>query len=294
MKKLQGVYPALVTPLTAEEEIDKAGMRKVARYCLDGGMTGVVVMGSTGEFPAMTEAMRQEAIEAVLEEVAGKAPVIVGCGEPGTRRTLAQVKHAAAMKADYVLVAVPYYFPLDQGAVIRHYTQVADAAELPVVMYNFPQMTKVAIAPETVAQLAAHPNIVGIKDSSGDFFGLQRYLALTAEADFSVMVGNPALGLAGYQMGAAGGIFAGGSLAPKLCVDVYKAYTNGDLAAAIKLQKQASRIPLMGAFGGAGPVIKAGLSKMGLCGSTTTAPLAVHPGQEEKIYAWMRTLGLPV
>jgi len=292
--KLQGVYPALVTALTPEEKVDQAGMRKVTRYCLDGGMTGVVVMGSTGEFPAMTETMRQEAIEAVMEEVAGKAPVMIGCGEPGTQRTIAQVKLAAETKAASVLVAMPYYFPLDQNAIIRHYTMVADASELPVVMYNFPQMTKVAIAPDTVAKLAQHPNIIGIKDSSGDFIGLQRYLALTSEAKFSVMVGNPALGLAGYQMGATGGIFAGGSLVPKLCADVYKAYVDGELLLAIELQKKASLIPLMGTFGGAAGVIKVGLSKMGICGATSTAPLAVNPGQEEKIYAWMRTLGLNV
>lgn len=292
--KLKGVYPALVTPLTAEEKVDPEGMRKVTRYCLEGGVHGVVVMGSTGEFPAMTEEMRRQAIDIVIDEVAGKVPVLIGCGEPGTQRTIEQVKHAASTQADGVLVAIPYYFPLDQAAVIRHYTMVADASELPVVLYNFPQMTKTAFTPDTVAKLAVHPNIIGVKDSSGDYWGTQRYIEETADGDFAVMLGNPALGLGGYQLGAKGGIFAGCSLAPKLCVDVYEAYDKGDLTAAIKLQKQASRIPLMGTFGGAASVIKVGLNKLGICGATTTAPLAVNPGQEDKIYAWMRTLGLPV
>jgi 4-hydroxy-tetrahydrodipicolinate synthase len=292
--ELKGVYPALVTPLTPDEKVDKAGMRKVARYCLDGGVHGVVVMGSTGEFPAMTETMRQDAIEAVLEEVAGKVPVLIGCGEPGTARTIAQVKYAATTKADGVLVAVPYYFPLDQAAVIRHYTMVADASTLPVVMYNFPQMTKIGMTPDTMAKLAAHPNIIGVKDSAGDYWGTQRFIQVTEGADFAVMLGNPALGLGTYQLGAKGGIFAGCSLAPKLCADVYNAFMKGDLPAAIKLQKQASLIPLIGTFGGNAAVIKFGLNKMGICDTTVTAPMALNPGQEEKMLTWMRSLGLPV
>ena len=290
--ELKGVYPALATPLTAEEQIDKKGMRNITRYCLDGGVHGVVVMGSTGEFPAMTDAMRVEAIDIVLDEVAGKVPVLIGCGEPGTQRTIAQVKHACSTKADGVLVALPYYFPLDQAAVIRHYTMVADASSLPVVMYNFPQMTKITMTPDTMAKLAAHPNIIGVKDSSGDFYNFQRFLDVTADLDFAVLSGNPTIGVSGYQLGAKGGIFAGCSLVPKLCADVYNAYIKGDLATAIALQKKASRIPMMGAFGGNAAVIKLGLSKLGICDATVSAPMALAGGQEDKIYAWMRTLGL--
>jgi len=292
--ELKGVYPALVTPLTPDEKVDKAGMKKVARYCLDGGVHGLVVMGSTGEFPAMTDAMRSDAIDSVLEEAAGKVPVLIGCGEPGTARTIAQVKHAATTKADGVLVAVPYYFPMDQAALIRHYTMVADASALPVVMYNFPQLTKSPMTPDTMAKLAAHPNIIGVKDSAGDYWGSQRFIHVTADADFAVMLGNPALGLGTYPLGAKGGIFAGCSLAPKLCADVYNAYMKGDMPAAIELQKKASLIPLIATFGNNAAVIKFGLNKMGICGTTVTAPLALNPGQDEKIIAWMRSLGLPV
>jgi hypothetical protein len=102
--------------------------------------------------------------------------------------------------------------------VIRHYEMVAEASELPVVIYNFPQMTKITMTSDTVARLAAHPNIIGVKDSAGDFIGMQRYIEATASMDFAVMTGTPALGLSAYQLGAKGGIFAGGSLAPGLCV----------------------------------------------------------------------------
>ena len=93
--ELKGVYPAMVTPLTPDENVDKAGMRKVVRYCLEAGVHGVVVLGSTGEFPAMTDAMRQDAIETVLDEVNGKVPVLIGCGDTGTKKTIKQVRVAA-------------------------------------------------------------------------------------------------------------------------------------------------------------------------------------------------------
>jgi 4-hydroxy-tetrahydrodipicolinate synthase len=272
--ELKGIYPAMVTPLTPDEQVDKAGMRKVIRYCLGAGVHGVVVMGSTGEFPAMTDAMRQDAIETVLDEINGKAPVVIGCGDTGTKKTLVQVK-------------------VDQVAVYRHFQIIADASTKPVVIYNFPQMTKIPVAPDTLGKLSAHPNIIGVKDSSGDFVNMQRFLEATPEK-FSIMCGNPAIGVAGYQLGAKGGIFAGGSLVPKLCVDVYEAWLRGDLKTAIALQKKASLIPLMTQFGGNAPVIKFGLHAMGICGPTAAAPMALNPGQEEKIFAWMRSLGLEV
>ncbi len=291
---LKGVYPAMVTPLSSGETVDKEAMRRVVRYCLEGGVHGLLVLGSTGEFPAMTETMRQEAIETTLDEAAGRVPVLIGCGEPGTRRTIDQVRAACRNKADGVVVAIPYYYPLDQDAVIRHYEMVADASELPVVIYNFPQMTKITMTPATVARLAVHPNIIGIKDSAGDFVNLQRYLDVSADADFAVMSGNPALGLSAYQLGAKGGIYAGCSLVPKLCADVYHLWTKGDLASAIALQKKASLIPLMGGFGPNSAVIKFGLNKLGICETTVTAPSGLPPGQEEKMLAWMRRLGLDV
>jgi 4-hydroxy-tetrahydrodipicolinate synthase len=292
--ELKGVYPAMATPLTPDEKVDKPGVRKLARYLLDGGVYGLVVLGSTGEFPAMTESMRREVIETALDEVNGKVPVLIGCGEPGTQRTIEQVNFAATTKADGVLVAVPYYFPLDQTAVIKHYQMIADASKLPVCMYNFPQMTKITIAPDTVAKMAAHKNIIGIKDSSGDFIGMQRYIEATAGENFAVMSGNPAVGLSAYELGAKGGIYAGCSLFPKQCVDGYNAFIKGDMAAAVAMQKKVSLIPLMGGFGPNAAVIKFGLSKLGVCGPTVTAPMGLAGGQEEKILAWMRKVGLSI
>ena len=292
--QLKGVYPAMATPLTPEEKIDQASLKKLVHYLIDGGIHGIVALGSTGEFPAMNESMRQQVMETTLAEVNGKVPVLIGCGEPGTQRTVEQVKIAGQTKAAAVLVAVPYYFNMDQPAVIRHYQTVADASSLPVVIYNFPQMTKVAFTADTVAKLAEHPNIIGIKDSSGDFFGMQRFIDVTAGADFAVMSGNPALGLSAYQLGAKGGIYAGCSLFPKQCSAVYNAFMNGDMTAAVEMQKKTSLIPMMGGFGPNAAVVKFGLNKLGICGPTVAAPFSLAAGQDEKILAWMRRIGLEV
>ena len=292
--QLKGVYPAMATPLTPEEKIDQVALKKLVHYLLGGGVHGIVALGSTGEFPAMNESMRQQVMETTLAEVNGKVPVLIGCGEPGTQRTVDQVKIAGQSKADGVLVAVPYYFNMDQPAVIRHYQTVADASSLPVVIYNFPQMTKVAFTADTVAKLAEHPNIIGIKDSSGDFFGMQRFIDVTAGADFAVMSGNPALGLSAYQLGAKGGIYAGCSLFPKQCAAVYNAFMNGDMTAAVEMQKKTSLIPMMGGFGPNAAVVKFGLNKLGVCGPTVAAPFSLAAGQDEKILAWMRRIGLEV
>ena len=292
--QLKGVFPAMATPLTPEEKIDQVALKKLVHYLLGGGVHGIVALGSTGEFPAMNESMRQQVMETTLAEVNGKVPVLIGCGEPGTQRTVEQVKIAGQTKAAAVLVAVPYYFNMDQPAVIRHYQTVADASSLPVVIYNFPQMTKVAFTADTVAKLAEHPNIIGIKDSSGDFFGMQRFIDVTAGADFAVMSGNPALGLSAYQLGAKGGIYAGCSLFPKQCAAVYNAFINGDMTAAVEMQKKTSLIPMMGGFGPNAAVVKFGLNKLGICGPTVAAPFSLAAGQDEKILAWMRRIGLEV
>ena len=292
--QLKGVFPAMATPLTPEEKIDQASLKKLVHYLIDGGIHGIVALGSTGEFPAMNESMRQQVMETTLAEVNGKVPVLIGCGEPGTKRTVEQVKIAGQTKAAAVLVAVPYYFNMDQPAVIRHYQTVADASSLPVVIYNVPQMTKVAFTADTVAKLAEHPNIIGIKDSSGDFFGMQRFIDVTAGADFAVMSGNPALGLSAYQLGAKGGIYAGCSLFPKQCAAVYNAFINGDMTAAVEMQKKTSLIPMMGGFGPNAAVVKFGLNKLGICGPTVAAPFSLAAGQDEKILAWMRRIGLEV
>lgn len=242
----------------------------------------------------MTDAMREIVIEEVVESVGGRVPVVVGCGASGTKKTIKQVQRLSGSGAQAALAALPYYYPLDQAGVRRHYEAVADSSPLPVVLYNFPQMTKITISAESLSALAAHQNVIGVKDSSGDFLGIQRYLAATEDQEFSVMCGNPGLGLATYIHGAHGGIYAGASLAPALCVQVYNAFLDGNLAAAVALQRKATNLTRMAAFGSNSAVIKFGLERLGICRSFATEPLGLAdaPNLDAKIAEWMDGLGL--
>lgn len=296
MFEVKGVWPAMATPLTVDEQIDKPAIAKLAEYLVSGGVHGMLVLGSTGEFPAMNESMRAEVVEEALLAVNGRIPVTLGCGEPGTQRTIEQVRAAHQYKQGLaaLVVAVPYYFPLDQNGIIRHYEMVADASELPIIAYDFPQMTKNGMTVDTVARLAKHPNIIGLKASSGDFFMTQRFVDVSKEENFAIMAGNPAIGLAAYELGAKGGIYAGCSLFPKQCADVYNYLMAGEKDKALELQKRASLIPMMGSFGPNSAVVKFGLNKLGICGTTVAAPAALPAGNEQKIIEWMARIGIQV
>lgn len=296
MFEVKGVWPAMATPLTVNEQIDKPAIAKLAEYLVAGGVHGMLVLGSTGEFPAMNESMRSDVIEAALTAVNGRIPVTLGCGEPGTQRTIEQVRGAHQYKKDLaaLVVAVPYYFPLDQNGIIRHYEMVADASELPIIAYDFPQMTKNGMTVDTVARLAKHPNIIGLKASSGDFFMTQRFVDVSKDENFAIMAGNPAIGLSAYELGAKGGIYAGCSLFPKQCADVYNYLMAGEKDKAVELQKRVSLIPMMGSFGPNSAVVKFGLNKLGICGTTVAAPAALPVGNESKIIEWMARVGIQV
>lgn len=296
MFEVKGVWPAMATPLTVDEQIDKPAIAKLAEYLVSGGVHGMLVLGSTGEFPAMNESMRAEVVEEALLAVNGRIPVTLGCGEPGTQRTIEQVRAAHQYKQGLaaLVVAVPYYFPLDQNGIIRHYEMVADASELPIIAYDFPQMTKNGMTVDTVARLAKHPNIIGLKASSGDFFMTQRFVDVSKEENFAIMAGNPAIGLAAYELGAKGGIYAGCSLFPKQCADVYNYLMAGEKDKALELQKRVSLIPMMGSFGPNSAVVKFGLNKLGICGTTVAAPAALPAGNEQKIIEWMARIGIQV
>lgn len=296
MFEVKGVWPAMATPLNADESVDIPAIGRLVDYLVGGGVHGMLVLGSTGEFPAMTECMRAQVIESAIAAVKGRIPITVGCGEPGTRRTIEQIKLAHNYKDSLsaLVVAVPYYFPLDQNGIIRHYEAVADASQLPIIAYDFPQMTKNGMTVDTVARLAKHPNIIGLKASSGDFFMTQRFVDVTQGENFAVMAGNPAIGLAAYELGAKGGIYAGCSLFPKQCADVYNYFVAGEREKAVELQKKVSLIPMMGSFGPNSAVVKFGLNKLGICGTTVAAPATLPSGNEARIIDWMGRIGITV
>src|SRR4051794_4504339 len=158
--RLEGIVPPVVTPLTDNECIDEAGLRRQVGRLLDGGVHGLYLLGSTGEQPALREAERRRTVEIAKEAVNGRVPLVVGTMAGSTSRAIDNIRAAEAAGADAVAVTPPHYYP-SQGRAeqLAHYRACADAATVPVLIYNIPQTTKVMLAPETIVEIAQHPNV---------------------------------------------------------------------------------------------------------------------------------------
>ncbi len=187
--RLSGSITALATPFTAAGEIDLDAWRRLLRQQLDGGIQGMVVAGSTGEAAALYEPEFDALLRSAVETVAGRVPVLAGTGLSNTARTIEQTRRAAALGADAALVVVPPYVRPTQAGLLAHYRAIADDGALPVMLYNVPGRTGCDLLPETVAELASHERIVGIKEARSEAERMQALLPLRGEG-FAVLSGD--------------------------------------------------------------------------------------------------------
>ena len=233
---MHGVGAAIVTPFTPAGELDPASLADLVDELQDRGVDFLVPAGSTGEAPLLTAGERARAIEAVVD--AASVPVVAGTGLPGLEPTRAATDRAAAAGADAALVVTPYYYAHDQTALADHYRALADRAGIPIYAYSVPSRTGIALEPETAAGIADHPNVTGMKDSTGDLERLHRELAATADAEFDVLVGHGGLLADALGIGAAGGITALANLAPERVGEVYRRFEAGDAEGARELNAE--------------------------------------------------------
>ena len=283
VKKLDGVLLPFTTPFSAGGEVDAAALcENVARWN-ETGVAGYVALGSTGERVHLDERERALVVESARACVPRELAFVVGVGEQSTRLAIFEARRAADAGADAVLALTPHFYrgALTQDALAEHFAAVADVSSTPVVLYNIPQNTGVAIAPERVARLSEHPNIIGIKDSSGDMVNLVEMLRLVGAGrdDFAVMTGHAGVFYASLCAGVVGAILAAGCIAPRLCVEIYEAFTRGDHARALELQRRlapvARAVTVRFGIGG----LKFALNLAGYKGGTVRAPL--HEPNEE-------------
>ena len=237
--KLRGVVPPIGTPLTDDDRVDEAGLRRLNRYLLSAGVHGVFSNGSMSGFAFLTDEEQVRSVGITVSEVNGKVPVMGGVGETSTSRAVRLARRIAAEGVDYLTVLPPSYFFATQEHLLAYFSEIAAAVDVPLFLYDNPVLTKNPIQPETVAELRRRvPNVAGIKVSNQDCVNMQNLLTLMrGERDFTVLTGSEFLTRIHLEMGCDG--FVGGShnLCPHMAVALWEAHERGDRARTVQLQE---------------------------------------------------------
>ncbi|WP_226004083.1 dihydrodipicolinate synthase family protein [Natrinema salinisoli] len=230
---MHGTGVPLVTPFDDSGTVDRDRLRALVAWLEDRDVDFLVPCGSSGEAPLLTTDERIRVVETVAE--ATDLPVLAGTGHEGFEPTLETTERAAAADADAALVVTPSYYGSDDEALAAYYRDLADDSPIPIYLYSVPKFTDHALAPETVASLAAHENVAGIKDSSGSLEALQRLVRLTADEEFAVLVGSGSFYAAGLTAGADGGVLALANVVPERAKEIYRLHDagRGDAARAL-------------------------------------------------------------
>jgi 4-hydroxy-2-oxoglutarate aldolase len=275
-KKLQGIIPPVPTPFKKNEDLDLEAHKFNLGRWNQTGLSGYLVAGSNGEAVHLSEYERDQLLAASKEAAAPDKIIIAGTGAECTRATIQQTKRAAELGSDCALVITPHYFKsqMTPERLIDHYRKVADAAPIPVLVYNFPQSTGLNLPAEAVAQIAEHPNVVGIKDSSGNIAQFSELLRLCPK-DFAVFVGNATVFFPALCLGAAGGILAAANAVPVSCVELMQAYQAGDLDKAKDLQWRLVRLAVLVTAGHGVGGLKAAMEMTGYQPGVVRSPLAM-------------------
>ena len=295
MKKtiFTGMATAIVTPMTADA-IDYEALDRFLDFQIENGINAFVVMGTTGENVTIEFEEQKKIIEFTVKKVAGRVPVIAGTGTNNPEHVLANTRNACEVGGDAVLVVTPYYNKATQNGLIKHFTAVADASSVPVILYNVPGRTGCGLTPKTVAALAEHPNIVAIKEATGNMAQMVEIMHLCGDK-IDVYSGEDALTVPMMAMGSAGTISVLSNVAPREAVAMTDACKRGDYATAAKMQ--CDLLPLINAlFSEVNPIpAKAGVSAMGFGEENLRMPLTpMEPEHREVLFAEMRKLGINV
>jgi dihydrodipicolinate synthase/N-acetylneuraminate lyase len=240
---LTGIIPPMVTPLRARDELDVPGLENLVEHILAGGVSGVFILGTTGEGPSLSYRLRREFVDRVCRQMKRRVPVLVGITDTAFVESVNLARHAADCGADAVVAAPPYYMPEGQPELQEWLDHLVPELPLPLFLYNMPPLTKVAYELETVRRALDNSRIIGFKDSSGDLNYFQSITALLKQRpDWSVLIGPEEKLLESLKLGGHGGVCGGANLFPKLYVRLCQRFRSGDIAGAEALQKQIQRV----------------------------------------------------
>ncbi|WP_368018613.1 4-hydroxy-tetrahydrodipicolinate synthase [Olsenella sp. AGMB03486] len=289
MVELKGIVVPIVTPMNEDETINTDELRRQVDRQIEAGIHGIFPFGTNGEGYILNFDEKKLVLQTVIDQVAGRVPVYAGTGCISTKETIEQCKMAMDCGTDVLSVITPSFAKASQHELIVHYETVAAAVpEAPIVLYNIPARTGNALAPETVAELAKIDNIVGAKDSSGDWTNLSAYIELTKDMDFAVLSGNDSLILKALQAGAKGAIAGCANVYPKNMVGIYENFKKGDLEAAQKCQDAVAPLRACFKYGNPNTVVKTAVNLLGYPVGKCRAPFNYLP--EEGIEALKQTL----
>ena len=275
--RLGTVLTAMVTPFTADGRVDTAAAARLATRLVDAGCDGLVLSGTTGESPTTTDDEKLAMLTAVLEAVGDRARIIAGAGTYDTAHSVRLAGACAAEGAHGLLVVTPYYSRPPQSGLVAHFTAVADATDLPVVLYDIPPRSVVPIEWETLRTLARHPNIVAVKDAKGDLHGAAQIMAETGLAYYS---GDDALNLPWLAVGAVGFVSVWGHLVAGQLRDMLTAFNSGDLATARKISVALAPLNSAQARLGGVTLAKAGLRLQGFDAGDPRLPQMPATGEQ--------------
>ncbi|WP_125591281.1 4-hydroxy-tetrahydrodipicolinate synthase [Companilactobacillus jidongensis] len=268
----KGIIAAMVTPMDENQKVNEKELRNQVRRQINAGITGVFTLGTNGEGYILSHEEKLTVMKAVVDEANGEVPIYAGTGCVSTEETIQLSKEAKEIGVDALSIITPSFAKASQEELYLHYKAINDAVDLPILLYNIPARTGNALAPKTVARLADLKNIVGVKDSSGNFDNILQYIELTRDKDFSVISGNDALILWTLQAGGTGGITAVANVLPQIMVSIYKYWKAGDWDKA--RQAQDSIRPLRNCFvlGNPNTIIKKSTNLIGYPVGSTRAP----------------------
>ncbi|MGD9156123.1 MAG: dihydrodipicolinate synthase family protein [Bacillota bacterium] len=282
IKKLGGAIPAVATPLTETKSIDVPAFRKLIRRLIEAGCNGVMILGTAGEGIILDRKNYSLAIQTVVDEVNGECPVIVGTGACTFEDVERNIEAAYKLGADIVLNVPPFYYPIPQAAIEEFFKALAQKSKLPVMIYNIPSLTKNTFTIDTLSKLSREDNIVGIKDSSGDFIYFQQLLTCVRNDHFKVFMGRAPLILSALMLGADGSMTPIPNVRPELELEIHQQVKAGDIKKA--LRNQAKIIEIVKIFGcGGNPIsmnLKGLMSALNICKKYTAGSIPALP--EEK------------
>lgn len=287
-----GSMVALITPMKDDQSVDLVALQRLITFHLENGTEALVLVGTTGEAATLNEQEKALIVQTACELVQGKIPLIVGTSAQGTAQTIERTQAAKALGADAALIMTPAYIKVPQRGLITHYQTIAEACELPLILYNVPGRTACDLLPETVATLSKHPWIVGIKEATGD---VNRTLTLrqTCDPDFVIVSGEDSLTLELMKAGAQGVISVTANVAPKLMHEFCSAALAGNWKQAQEHHQQLKRLH-EALFIETNPIpVKAALHMMGLCKSVLRSPLpSLDIASQPKVKTCLQSLGL--